>query len=167
MFIHFFEDCYHNLKLVKFTTLEAQKSNEITKWNYDIIKRFLIEIQGYLEAEHLRTRIECDFSETRNWHNTARVEEFVTPFAKVGLNCDKSARFSINYFINPHLKELIGESLGDILEKRFNEFITGEMKDIVKMTPLNRRYDRYFEELLRFTRTFPHYKAIVTERNSL
>ncbi len=167
MFIHFFKDCYHNLKLVKFTTLEAQKSNENTKQYHNIIKGFLVEIQSYLETEYLRTRIECDFSETRNWKNTARVEEFITPFAKIGLNCDKSAKFSINYFINPNLKELIGESLGDTLEKRFNEFITGEMKDIVKMTPLNRRYDRYFEEMLRFTRTFPHYKAIITDKNSL
>ncbi|SEH41016.1 hypothetical protein [Chryseobacterium culicis] len=167
MFVSIFEENYHNLKLVKLTTLEAQKSNETTKWHYDNIKGFLIEIQGYLEAKHLRTRIECDFSETRNWYNTAKVEEFVTPFAKIGLNCNKSARFSINYFINPHLRELIGESLVDNLEKRFNEFITGEMKDHVKMIPLNRRYDRYFEELLRFTRTFPNYKAVITDKNSL
>lgn len=167
MFVPIFEDNYYNLKLARFTTLEAQKSNETTKWHYDTVKEFLIEIQGCLGTEHLRTRIECDFSETRNWHNTARVEEFVTPFAKLQLNCDKSARFSINYFINPHLKELIGEFLGDTLEKRFNELENGEMKDLVKMTPLNRRYDRYFEELLRFTHTFPHYKAIITDKNSL
>lgn len=79
----------------------------------------------------------------------------------------KSAKFSVNYFINPHLTEVIGEFLGDTLEKRFNEFITGEMNDIVKMTPLNRRYDRYFEELLRFTRTFSNYKAVITDKNSL
>lgn len=167
MFVHFFEDNYHNLKLAQFATLEAQKSNQNTKQYYDIIKKFLVEIQGCLEVDYLRTCVECDFSETRNWKNTARVEEFVTPFAKIGLNCDKSARFSINYFINPHLRELIGESLGDKLEKRFNEFITSEMKDLIKLIPLNRRYDRYFEELLRFTRTFPNYKAVVTEKNSL
>lgn len=167
MFVHFFEDNYHNLKLVQFATLETQKSNKNTKWYYDVIKGFLIEIQGYLELEYLRTRIECDFSETRNGNNIARVEEFVTPFAKVGLNCDKSAKFSINYFINPHLKELIGEFLGDTLEKQFNEFITGEMKDLIKLIPLNRRYDRYFEELLRFSRTHPNYKAFITDKNSL
>jgi hypothetical protein len=167
MFIHFFEDCYHNLKLVQFTTLEAQKSNQNTKQYYNIIKGFLVKIQSYLETEYLRTRIECDFSETRNWHNTARVEEFVTPFAKVGLNCHKSAKFSINYFINPHLKELIGGTLGNTLEKRFNELVTGEFKDLIMMIPLNRRYDRYFEELLRFTKIFPNYKAVITERNSL
>ncbi|SHE60768.1 hypothetical protein [Chryseobacterium vrystaatense] len=167
IFIPIFEDNYHNLKLTQFTTLEAQKSNKITKKYFDTIKVFLIEMQGYLEAEYLRTRIECDFSETRNWKNTARVEEFVTPFAKLQLNCNKSARFSINYFINPHLKELIGESLGDTLEKRFNKFIIGEMKDIIKMIPLNRRYDRYFEELLKFTRIFPNYKAVITDKNSL
>ncbi|MNU12585.1 hypothetical protein D3C71_06100 [compost metagenome] len=31
MFAHFFEEHYHNIKLAKFATLEAQKSNEITK----------------------------------------------------------------------------------------------------------------------------------------
>lgn len=30
-FAHFFEEHYHNIKLVKFTTLEVQKSNEITE----------------------------------------------------------------------------------------------------------------------------------------
>ncbi|PWN60445.1 hypothetical protein [Chryseobacterium viscerum] len=167
MFIPIFEDNYHNLKLVKFATLEAQKSNENTREYYDNIKGFLIEIQGYLGVEYLRTRIECDFTDIRNWKNTARVEEFVTPFAKVGLNCSKSAKFNINYFINPHLKELIGESLGDTLEKRFDEFTNGELKDFIMMIPLNRRYDRYFEELLRFTRTHPNYKAVITNKNSL
>lgn len=167
MFVPIFEDNYHNLKLARFTTLEAQKSNKITKWHYDTIKGFLIEIQGYLEVDYLRTCVECDFSETRNWKNTARVEEFVTPFAKIGLNCDKSARFSINYFINPHLRELIGESLGDVVEKRFDELASGEMKDLIKLIPLNRRYDRYFEELLKFCRTHPNYKAFITDKNSL
>lgn len=167
MFVPIFEDNYYNLKLAQFATLEAQKSNEITKQYYDTVKDFLIEIQSCLEVEYLRTRIECDFSETRNWHNTARVEEFITPFAKIGLNCDKSAKFSINYFINPHLEELIGKSLGNTLKKRFEELATGEMKDLIKILPLDRRYDRYFEELLRFTKIYPHYKAVVTEKNSL
>lgn len=131
------------------------------------MNRFLIEIQAYLEVGHLRTRIECNFSEIRSWNNPTRVEEFVTPFAKIGLNCHKSAKFSINYFINPHLKELIGEALGNTLEKRFNELANGEFKHLVKMAPLNRRYDRYFEELLRCTRTFPNYKATITDKNSL
>lgn len=167
MFIPIFEDNYHNLKLVRFATLEVQKSNEITKEYFDTIKGFLIEIQGYLKTEYLRTRIECNFTGIKKWNNYATVEEFVTPFAKISLNCNKSARFSINYFINPHLKELIGEFLGDTLEKRFNELDNGEFKHLVKMTPLNRRYDRYFEELLRFTHIFPHYKAVITDKNSL
>ncbi|WP_164976652.1 hypothetical protein [Chryseobacterium sp. CH21] len=35
------------------------------------------------------------------------------------------------------------------------------------MGSMNRRYDRYFEELLRFARTFPNYKAVITDKNSL
>lgn len=167
MFAHFFEENYYNLKLAKFTTLEAQKSNEITKEYYETTKRFLIEIQACLKVGYLRTRIECNFTEIGSWNNPTRVEEFVTPFAKIGLNCHKSAKFSINYFINPHLKELIGEALGNTLEKRFNELATGEFKHLIKMTPLNRRYDRYFEELLKFTRIFPHYKAVITDKNYL
>lgn len=162
MFANFYEDKYHNIKLSKFTTLEAQKSNQNTKTHYDSMMRFLIEIQGYLDALDLRTRIECNFTECENWNNFSRVEEFVTPFAKIALNCDTLGRFSLNYFINPHLKELVGESLGDTLEKRFDE-----MKDFVKMIPLERRYDRYFEELLRFTKVYPHYKAVITEKNFL
>ncbi|MNU12586.1 hypothetical protein D3C71_06110 [compost metagenome] len=128
---------------------------------------FLIEIQDCLEVLDLRTRIKCDFADTGNWNNCSRVEEFVTPFAKVSLICNKSAKFSINYFISPHLKELIGESLAVTLENNFNDLATGELKDFIKMIPLERRYDRYFEELLRFSQTNPNYKAIVTDKNSL
>ncbi|MCQ4142002.1 hypothetical protein [Chryseobacterium sp. EO14] len=166
-FFYHFEYNYHNLKLVKFTTLEAQKSNEITKEHYGVIKRFLMEIQGYLEVVDLRTRIECDFTDNGTWYHCSKVEEFVTPFAKVSLICNKSAKFCINYFINPHLNELIGEVLGDIVEKRFDELAKGEMKDFVKLVPLNRRYDRYFEELVKFTKIYPNYKAVITEKNSL
>lgn len=163
LFAHFFEDCYHNSKLVKFTTLEAQKSNKTTKEHYDNLKGFLIGIQGFLEAEGLRTRIGCNHTETPNLGNCFRCEEFITPFCKIGLNCNEIGQFTINYFINPHLKELIGESLGETLEKRFDELATGEMKDFVKMIPLNRRYDKYFKEI----QTIPNYKVTVTEQNSL
>ncbi|MGU3374445.1 hypothetical protein [Chryseobacterium sp. M5A1_1a] len=69
----------------------------------------------------------------------------------------------MTYFINPHLKELVGESLRDIVEKRFDELITGEMKDLIKVIPLNRRYDKWFREI----QTIPHYGVTVTEQNSL
>lgn len=163
LFAHFFEDCYHNSKLTKFTTLEAQNSNQTTKEYYDSLKRFLIEIQGFLETEDLRTRIGCNHTETPNLGNCFRCEEFITSFAKIGLNCNEIGKFTINYFINPHLKELIGESLGDTLEKRFDELTSGEMKDLIKIIPLNRRYDKYFKEI----QSIPDYKVSVTEQNSL
>ncbi|MCJ7935631.1 MAG: hypothetical protein MUW56_18900 [Chryseobacterium sp.] len=124
---------------------------------------FLIEIQGFLEVGDLRTRIECNHTETPNLGNCFKMEEFITPFVKMGLNCDETGLFSINYFINPHFKELIGESLGDTVEKRFEKLTNGEIKDSVKMIPLNRRYDKYFKEI----QTFPNYKVSVTEQNSL
>lgn len=157
-FIYLFEENYHNIKLIQFATLETQKSNKITREHYNRIRGFLIEIQACLEAVDLRTRIECDYSDTGTWYHCSKVEEFVTPFAKVSLICNKSAKLSINYFINPHIIELIGESLSDIVEKQFDEFANGEMKDLVKMIPLERRYDRYFEELLRFSHTNPNYE---------
>ena len=166
-FAHFFEEEYHNLKLAQFATLETHKSNEITKQYYDSIKRFLIEIQGFLGVIGLRTRIECDYFDTGTWYHCSKVEEFVTPFAKVSLICNKLAKFSINYFINPHLRELVEEFLADTIEKRFDEFANGEMKDFVKMIPLERRYDRFFEELLRFSKTHPNYKTVITDKNSL
>lgn len=167
MFADFYEDKYHNIKLAKFATLGVQKSNKIMKEYYDATRGFLIEIQGYLEVLNLRTRIECNHTETESWNNRFRVEEFITSFAKLSLNVDTLGRFSFNYFINPHLRELVGESLGSTLEKRFDELGNGEMKDLIKMLPLERRYDRYFEELLRFTKIYTHYKAVITERNSL
>lgn len=167
MFANFYEEQYHNIKLARFATLEARKSNKITKEYYDTTRGFLIEIQGCLEALDLRTRIECNHTETESWNNRFRVEEFITTFAKLSLNVDTLGKFSINYFINPHLKELVGESLGVAVEKYFDELANGEMKDFVKMIPLERRYDRYFEELLRFTKIYPHYKAVITDKNSL
>lgn len=163
LFAYFFEENYHNMKLTRFVTLEAQKSNQTTKECYDSLKRFLTGIQGFLEVEDLRTRIECNHTETPNLGNCFRCEEFITPFCKIGLNCNEIGQFTINYFINPHPKVLIGESLGDTLEKRFDELTTGEMKNFVKKVPLNRRYDKYFKEI----QTFPDYKVSVTEQNSL
>ncbi|MBP2616970.1 hypothetical protein [Chryseobacterium jejuense] len=163
LFAHFFEENYHNSKLIKFTTLETQKSNKTTKEHYNKLKGFLIEIQSLLETEDLRARIECNHTEIPNLGNCFRCEEFITPFCKIGLNCDETGKFTINYFINPHLKELIGKSLGEILEKRFDELATTEMKDFVKMVPLNRRYDKYFKEI----QSIPNCKICVTEQNSL
>ncbi|MGG1920900.1 hypothetical protein AB1278_03725 [Chryseobacterium sp. NRRL B-14798] len=163
MFAHFFEDSYHNSKLVNFTSLEVQKSNQNTKEYYDKTKRFLIKIQGYLKANDLRIRIECIHTENKNWFNHTRVQEFITPFCKVALNCNELGRYNVTYFINPHFKELIGESLGNKLEKRFDELEDGEIKDLVKIIPLNRRYDKWFKEI----QSIPNYKVTVMEQNLL
>lgn len=163
LFAYFFEENYHNSKLVKFTTLEIQKSNKTIKRCYDSLKGFLIEIQGFLEAGDLRTRIECNHTETPNLGNCFRCEEFITPFCKIGLNCDETGKFKINYFINPHLKDLIGESLGEIVEKRFDDLTCDKMKDFVNVIPLSRRYDKWFKEI----QTIPNYKVNITEQNSL
>ncbi|KPH11694.1 hypothetical protein [Chryseobacterium sp. ERMR1:04] len=163
LFAHFLDDSYHNSKLTKFTNLEAQKSNQTTKEYYDRLKAFLIEIQSFFEVEDLRTRIECNHTENQNLGNSFKYEEFITAFAKIDLNCDELGRFSMTYFINPHLKELIGESLGDTLEKRFEELTNCKMEGFIKMVPLNRRYDKWFKEI----QTIPNYKVTVTEQNSL
>jgi len=163
LFAHFFEENYHNSRLTKFADLETQKSNKTIKEHYSSLKGFLIEIQSFLEVEDLRARIECNHTETPNLGNRFRCEEFITPFCKIGLNCNEIGQFSINYFINPHLKELIGESLGDTLEKRFYESASSKMKGFVKMIPLNRRYDKYFKEI----QTISNFKVSITEQNSL
>ncbi|MCJ7936027.1 MAG: hypothetical protein MUW56_20960 [Chryseobacterium sp.] len=69
----------------------------------------------------------------------------------------------MTYFINPHLNELVGDSLGKALEMRFNELISGEMKGSVKELPLNRRFDKWFKEI----QAIEKYITTVTERNSL
>lgn len=166
-FIYLFEEKYHNVKLVKFSDLEVQKFIQTIKQYFGTIKGFLIEIQAFLSVVDLRTGIECSYSENGNWYHCSKVEEFVTPFAMIGLNCNKSAKFSINYFINPHLRELVGEFLAVTVENKFSELANGELKDFIKMIPLERRYDRYFEELLRFSKTHPNYKAVIADKNSL
>lgn len=161
-FVYYFEGCYHNFKAVKLAPIEAQKSNDLINTQYESIKNFLIEIQGFLKPNDLRTRIEFTFTEANNWNNFFRVQEFITPFCKLALNCNELGRLSMTYFINPHLKELIGESLGDTLEKRFEEQANSEVKDFVKELPLNRRYDKWFKEV----QVLEKYKITVTERNS-
>lgn len=163
LFSYFFEENYHNSKLIKFTTLETQESNKTTKEYYNKLKRSLIEIQGFLGVADLRTRIECNHTEIPNLGNCFRCKEFITPFCKIGLNCDETGKFTINYFINPHLKELIGESLAEILEKRFDELTCDEMKDLVTVILLNRSYDKWFKEI----QTIPNYKVSITKQNSL
>ena len=162
-FVYYFEGCYHNFKTAKLTSIETQKSNDLINTHYDSIKSFLIEIQGFLKPNDLRTRVEFTFTETNNWNNFFKVKEFITSFCKIALDCDELGRFSMTYFINPHLKELIGEFLGDTLEKRFDELTTGQMKDFLKMIPLNRRYDKWFKEV----QVLEKYKITITERNSL
>lgn len=56
-----------------------------------------------------------------------------------------------------------GESLANTLEKQFNELANSEIKDLVKMTPLNRRYDKWFKQI----QSIPNYKVTVTEQNLL
>jgi hypothetical protein len=151
-------------KVLKYDPIEAQELNNNlirTFWN---TRRLLIQIQGFLENEKLRIRIEGNFT-NNGLNHEGKLYHFIIPFCEISLNNDKRGRYNITYFLNPNLLEIIGDNYGNILEARIYELVTdNEMKGFINDNPLNCIYERYFNELLTIAETESNYTVIITEK---
>ncbi|KFF26491.1 hypothetical protein [Chryseobacterium vrystaatense] len=151
-------------KVLKSYPREAQESNNNLNRTFWNTRRLLIQIQGFLENEKLRIRIEGNFT-NNGLNHEGKLYHFITPFCKISLNNDKRGRYNITYFLNPNLLEIIGDNYGNILEARIYELVTdNEMKGFINANQLNCIYERYFNESLTIAETKPNYMVTITEK---
>lgn len=118
-------------------------------------------IQGWLQKEELRTRIESDFTTEPVPQHT--YYQCTTAFCIVSLGCDELGRYNIVYSVDFRIKEMISDLFASTLIRRIYEFTPGEMEPFVKIGSLYLDCVKVLTDVIDETKTRPCHKIINRE----
>ncbi len=119
----------HNLQ---FEASAPDFIKERNKKFLDTYKNLILTIdrmQGFLEDEYLRGRIESDMTQVNGIKTT--IFQCTTPFCVISLGCDDMGRYYLVYSVDHRIQNMIGDSKASTLIRRIYEFTPGEMGPFV------------------------------------
>jgi hypothetical protein len=164
-FIRFFTDRFHNKKLAQFTPVYIQDRNKKIHNAYNSIIETINRIQGWLNNEKTRKRIEITtLNTTSNILGFSTVNNCITPFCFVTLGCDTFGRFTISYGIDTNITHMVSDNMASTLLRRIYEFTPGEMEPFVQFVSLSMECVTYFENTLKHVHD-DNYQLIEVERH--
>lgn len=141
---------FHHNKIAKHTPEFIQSRNTKLLSAYKDIIECINRIQGWMDNEKLRIKIESDYSNSANHLST--IYQCTTPFCIVSLGCDQIGRYNILYSLDYRIKEIIGGDFANTLIRRIYEFTPGEMEPFVNFNSLHSDCINTFEETLQLTK---------------
>jgi len=123
---------------------------------YSSIIVIITKIQGWLDDERLRTRIESDLQKTPGIKNT--MYQCTTPFCVVSLGCDQMGRYNIAYSLDYRIQEMISGPFASTLLRRIYEFTPGELDPFVKIGSLCTDCVQIFNHILEQAKRQPNHE---------
>lgn len=87
------------------------------------------KIQGFLDDEYLRGRIESDM--TQKAGITSTILQCTSPFCIISLGCDEMGRYNIVYSVDHRIQEMLGNDMSSGLIRRIYQFTPGDMEPFV------------------------------------
>jgi hypothetical protein len=148
-FIRFFTDRFHNKKLAQFTPVYIQDRNKKILNAYNSIIETIHRIQGWLNNEKARRRIEITtLNSSSNDLGFSAINYCITPFCFISLGCDAFGRFNISYGIDSRILNIVTDNMASTLLRRIYEFTPGEMEPFVGFVSLNMDCISYFENTM-------------------
>jgi hypothetical protein len=133
-FVKKFISEFHNCKVEAVAPEFIKERNKKFLEVYQSIIATIERIQGWLDDETLRTRVESDFR-TKPMVQTTMFQ-CTTPFCIISLGCDQMGRYNLVYSVDYRFQEMISEVFASILIRRIYEFTPGEMEPFVKIGSL-------------------------------
>jgi hypothetical protein len=149
-FVQNYFSTFHHNKIAKHTPEFIQSRNNNLLSAYKDIIECINRIQGWMDNEKLRFKIESDYSNSPNHLST--IYQCTTPFSIVSLGCDQIGRYNIVYTLDYRIKEIIGGDFASTLIRRIYEFTPGEMESFVNFNSLQGDCINTFEEILQLTK---------------
>jgi len=140
-----------------------ERNNRLKSAYYSIINT-IERIQGFLDDEYLRGRIESEM--TQNPEMKSTLLQCTSPFCIVSLGCDQMGRYNIVFSIDYRVKEMIGDDMASGLLRRIFEFTPGEMEVFVRFGSLYQDCIVIFDQLLDDMQTEPFHEMKIKEKNT-
>jgi hypothetical protein len=162
-FTKFFVNTFHNNKVEEFAPDFIRERNQRLFQAYQWIIVTIEKIQGFLEDERMRTRIESDLINHPLFQST--IHQCTTPFCIVSLGCDPMGRYSIVYSVDYRFQEMISQYFASILIRRIYDYTNGDMADFVRIGSLCQDCLATFQEINKESKSVDYHKIIIKEKN--
>lgn len=162
-FLKVFLTEFHNSKVETFAPDFVKERNKKFIEAYQNTIKTIERIQGWLDDETLRTKIESDFREKPKIQST--IFQCTTPFCIVSLGCDQMGRYNLVYSVDYRFQEMISELFASTLIRRIYQFTPGEMEPFVKIGSLYTDCMEIFNKMIDETKIEPYHKVTIQPRN--
>lgn len=136
----------HNIENEKNAHPEVQERNKKILTAYNNIVSTINRMQGIIEHDFLRLRIESEM--VRDPNNKTTILQCATPWCIVSLGCDSLGRYNIVYSVDYRIQEMIGQDMASGIIRRIYEYTPGEMEPFVRIGNLNLDSVNIFHKLL-------------------
>jgi hypothetical protein len=156
---------YHNTKIEKFAPeYVIERNRKISAAYYNLIIT-IEKIQGCLNDEGLRTRIESNF--TKRKFIKSIISQCTTPFCIISLGCDEMGRFNLVYSVDYRFQEMISEVFASTLIRRIYDFTPGEMEPFVRIGSLCQDCIQLFNQLIEESKNEDYHKIVKKEKHDI
>jgi hypothetical protein len=153
----------HNLENESGAPEYIKERNLRLKNAYVSILITIDRIQGFLDDEYLRGRIESDMTQHPEMKST--ILQCTTPFCILSLGCDKMGRYNIVYSLDYRIKEMIGDDMASGLIRRIYEFTQGDMEVFVRFGSLYHDCMATYDQLIENLKTELFHELKIKEKN--
>ena len=156
---------YHNTKIEKFAPEYVIERNRKISAAYSNIIITIEKIQGWLNDEGLRTRIESNFIKRKFIKST--ISQCTTPFCIISLGCDEMGRFNLVYSVDYRFQEMISEDFASTFIRRIYDFTPGEMEPFVRIGSLFQDCIQLFNQLIEDSKNEDYHKIVKKEKHDI
>jgi len=119
----------HNIQYELMAPDFVKERNSRFREAYKYLLITIDRIQGFLEDEYLRGRIESDMAKKEGVKST--ILQCSTPFCIISLGCDEMGRYNLVYSLDYRIQEMIGNEMASGLIRRIYQFTPGDMEPFV------------------------------------
>jgi hypothetical protein len=119
----------HNIQYELMAPDFVKERNSRFREAYKYLLITIDRIQGFLEDEYLRGRIESDMTKKEGVKST--ILQCSTPFCIISLGCDEMGRYNLVYSLDYRIQEMIGNEMASGLIRRIYQFTPGDMEPFV------------------------------------
>lgn len=156
---------YHNTQVEKFAPPYVQERNKELMKAYKNILITIKKIQGWLDKDTLRTRIESELRKRE--YIKATIYQCTTPWCVVSIGCDGLGRYNIVYSLDHRVKEMIGGIFASTFIRRIYEVTPGKMEPFVNIGYLFEDCILEYENLIEESKTESFHKIITENKHIL
>ena len=139
-------DMNHHLQLESSAPDFIKERNHKFAKAYKSLVTTVDRIQGLLEDEYFRGRIESDM--TKKNGIKATISQCTTPFCIISLGCDDMGRYNLVYSVDHRIQKILGEAMASTLIRRIYESTPGKMSAFVRIGSLYHDCIETFNQIL-------------------